>query len=221
VRIALEEACWKTIGINGDGSCVQLPQHVHCRNCPVYAGAAAQMLDIEAPPRYAQESTDVVASEKPVAPAEATAVVIFRIGAEWLALPSAIFKEVAADRLIHSLPHRRNGALLGVVNIRGELLVCASLTHILGVDGGIASGGMRRMLVIQEGSNRTVCPVDEVHGIERFQAQSFNQVPAILGAAALTYTRGVVSWRRRSVGVLDSDLILQALNRSFQSATLT
>jgi chemotaxis-related protein WspD len=221
VRIALGEACWKTIGINGDGSCVQLPQHVHCRNCPVYAGAAAQMLDIEVPPRYAQESTDVVASEKPVAPAEVTAVVIFRIGAEWLALPSAIFKEVAADRLIHSLPHRRNGALLGVVNIRGELLVCASLTHILGVDGGIASGGMRRMLVIQEGSNRTVCPVDEVHGIERFQAQSFNQVPAILGAAALTYTKGVVSWRRRSVGVLDSDLILQALNRSFQSATLT
>ena len=215
------EACWKTIGINGDGSCVQLLQYVHCRNCPVYARAAAQVLDIETPPHYVQESTEAVAGEKPAVAAQATAVVIFRVGAEWLALPSAIFREVAADRLIHSLPHRRSGALLGVVNIRGELLVCASLTHILGVDGGIASGGTRRMLVIQEGSNRTVCPVDDVHGIERFQPQSLNQVPAILGAAALTYTRGVLSWRRRSVGVLDSDLILQALNRSFQSATLT
>jgi chemotaxis-related protein WspD len=221
VRSTLRAGCWKTIGINGDGSCVQLLEYVHCRNCPVYAGAAAQLLDIETPPRYAHESTQAVAAEKPVAPAQTTAVVIFRIGAEWLALPSSIFREVAADRLIHSLPHRRSGALLGVVNIRGELLVCASLAHILGVDSGTAAGGMRRMLVLQEGSNRIVCPVDEVHGIERFQVQSLCRVPAILGASALTFTRGVLSWRRRSVGVLDSNLVHQALNRSFQSATLT
>ena len=221
MSITLSEGCWKTIGINGDGSCAQLLQYVHCRNCPVYAGAAAQVLDVDVPPYYAQESTRTVAAEKPIAFIQTTAVVIFRVGAEWLALPSAIFKEVAADRLIHSLPHRRSDALVGVVNIRGELLVCASLTHILGVAGGIAASGMRRMLVIQEGPHCTVCPVDEVHGMERFQTESLKQVPATLGAAAQSYTRGVLSWRRRSVGVLDSDLILQALNRSFQSATLT
>jgi chemotaxis-related protein WspD len=221
VRITADEGCWRTIGINGDGSCAQLLQYVHCRNCPVYAGAAAQLLDGETPPRYAQESTELVARKKPATPIQTTAVVIFRVGAEWLALPSAIFKEVATDRLIHSLPHRRSGALLGLVNIRGELLVCASLTHILGIDGVIGTGGMPRMLVIEEGANRTVCPVDEVHGIERFEAQSLKSVPATLGAAALTYTRGVLPWRRRSVGVLDSDLILLALNRSFQSATST
>ena len=214
--------CWKAIGIYGDASCVQLVQHIHCRNCPVYASAAAQLLDVETPGHYAQEWTQHIAVPKPATPVETLSVVIFRIAAEWLALPSAIFKEISGDRLIHSLPHRRNGALLGVVNIRGELLVCTSLEHILGVDAAAsAAGSVRRMLVIQQDNARTVCPVDEVHGIERFQPQDLKQVPATLAGAALTYTKAVLSWRRRSVGVLDAELLFHTLNRSCQSATST
>jgi chemotaxis-related protein WspD len=212
------EGCWKAIGIYGDASCAQLAQHIHCRNCPVYASAAAQLLDAEAPGTYTQEWTRHVAAQKPSAPAETLSVVIFRIAAEWLALPSAIFKEIAGDRLIHSLPHRRSGALLGVVNIRGELLVCTSLKHILGVDAGPA-GSVRRMLVIQRDNDRTVCPVDEVHGIERFQLQEFKKVPATLAGAAMTYTKEVLFWKQRTVGVLDADLLFHTLNRSCQSAT--
>jgi chemotaxis-related protein WspD len=215
------EGCWKAIGIYGDASCVELVQHIHCRNCPVHASAAAQLLDAEAPALYTQGWTQHVAAEKPAAPAKTLSVVVFRIAAEWLALPSAIFKEIAGDRLIHSLPHRRNGALLGVVNIRGELLVCTSLMHILGIDAAAAAGGVRRMLVIQQNNERTVCPVDEVHGIERFQLQEFKQVPAMLSGAAVAYTKSVLFWKRRSVGVLDTDLLFQTLNRSCQSATST
>jgi chemotaxis-related protein WspD len=213
--------CWKAIGIYGDASCVQLVQHIHCRNCPVYASAAAQLLNVEVPGSYTQEWTQHIAADKPAPPVETLSVVIFRVDAEWLALPSAIFKEIAGDRLIHSLPHRRNGALLGMVNIRGELLVCTSLQHILGVDAVTAAGNVRRMLVIQQNNYRTVCPVDEVHGIERFQLQDLKQVPATLAAAAVTYTKAVLSWKRRSVGLLDADILFHALNRSCQSATST
>jgi len=212
------EGCWKAIGIYGDASCVQLVQHIHCRNCPVYASAAAHLLDAEAPGLYTQEWTQHIAAQKPAAPAETLSVVIFRIAAEWLALPSAIFKEIAGDRLIHSLPHRRTGALLGVVNIRGELLVCTSLKHILGVDAA-AAGSVRRMLVIQQDNDRTVCPVDEVHGIERFQLQEFKKVPATLAATAVTYTKAVLFWKQRTVGLLDAELLFHTLNRSCQSAT--
>jgi len=38
-----EEACWRRIGVSGDRSCPELAQHVHCRNCPVYAGAAQRL----------------------------------------------------------------------------------------------------------------------------------------------------------------------------------
>jgi chemotaxis-related protein WspD len=221
VRATLIAACWKSIGTYGDGSCARLVEHIHCRNCLVYASAAAQLLDVETPAHYAQEWTELVAAGKSAAHGETMALVIFRVGAEWLALPSAIFKEVAPERRIHSLPHRRNGALLGVANIRGELLVCASLMHILGIDTGAAACSTRRMLVIEQNSDRTVCPVDEVHGIERFEPRALKQVPATLSGTALTFTKGVLSWKQRSVGVLDAELIFHALNRSFQSATST
>lgn len=217
----LIEGCWKTIGIYGDASCPQLQQHIHCRNCPVYASAAAQLLDVDTPARYAQDWTEHVAAAKPAAQSETTSVVIFRVAAEWLALPSAVFKEIAADRPVHSLPHRRDGALLGVVNIRGELLVCASLKRILGVETGVAAASAPRMLVIQQNGERTVCPVEEVHGVERFDPQDLKQVPATLAGAAVSYIKAVLFWRRRSVGLLDAELLFHALNRTFQSATST
>jgi chemotaxis-related protein WspD len=221
VSAQLIERCWKAIGIYGNGSCVQLQQHIHCRNCPVHASAAAQLLDVDPPVRYAQDWTEQVAAAKPPVQTETISVVIFRVAAEWLALPSADFKEIAADRLIHSLPHRRNGALLGVVNIRGELLVCTSLKHILGVDIGFTAASTPRMLVIQQKGDRTVCPVDEVHGVERFDPQDLKEVPATLAGAAVSYIKAVLFWRRRSVGVLDAELLFHALTRSFQSATST
>ena len=41
--------CWNKIGVRGDGSCPELERHAHCRNCPVYSAAAAQLLDAELP----------------------------------------------------------------------------------------------------------------------------------------------------------------------------
>jgi chemotaxis-related protein WspD len=35
--------------------------------------------------------------------------------------------EIVGPRPVHSLPHRRNPALLGLVNVRGELVICVSL----------------------------------------------------------------------------------------------
>ncbi|HBP1772226.1 TPA: chemotaxis protein CheW, partial [Pseudomonas aeruginosa] len=32
--------CWNRIGVHGDKSCERLAEHVHCRNCEVYAAAA-------------------------------------------------------------------------------------------------------------------------------------------------------------------------------------
>src|SRR5438445_8021579 len=66
-------------------------------------------------------------------PPARTSAVIFRIHSEWLALPTEAFQEVAERRRIHSLPHRRNGVVLGLVNIRGELLICVDLGRVLGI----------------------------------------------------------------------------------------
>ena len=61
-------------------------------------------------------------------------IVIFRIGPEWLALPTRVFQEIAERRTVHSLPHRQHGVVLGLINIRGELLICVSLGQLLGLE---------------------------------------------------------------------------------------
>src|SRR5262249_49367640 len=113
-RAAVDD-CWNRIGVHGDGSCSELKQHVHCRNCPVDTAAATELLNAALPGTYLDEWTSHVARAKVDDVAVDTrSVVVFRIGDEWLALATPVVIEVAATRPIHSLPHRQNRVVLGL-----------------------------------------------------------------------------------------------------------
>lgn len=222
------DACWNRIGVRGDSSCPELERHVHCRNCPVYSAAAISLLDAELPDDYQSLWTPLIARKQAPVEPDTHSVVIFRVGAEWLALPTALFREIAGVRAVHSIPHRRNGVVLGVVNIRGELLACVSLRQVLGLEPAVAARRQdrhrvleARLLVIECEGGRCVCPVDEVHGILRFAARELVEVPATLSRAAATYVKAVLPWQSRSVGVLDGPLLFHTFNRSLSSATAT
>lgn len=58
-------------------------------------------------------------------------VIIFRIGREWLALQASVCHEILNPIESHIIPHRSNRTLLGVVNVRGQLLLKVSLTEVL------------------------------------------------------------------------------------------
>jgi len=217
VRADLDD-CWNKIGVHGDGSCPELERHVHCRNCPVYSAAAARLLDAELPSGHLDEWTGHFSEEQKAEEAGTYSVVIFRIGAEWLALPTAVFEEVATLRAVHSLPHRRDGIVLGLANVRGSLLVCVSLGDVLGLEKAApAKTGHvrhRRLLVISREGSRLVFPVDEIHGIHRCQPSGLKEVPATVAKATATYTKSVLAWNGRSVGCLDDQLLFYTLNRS-------
>src|SRR5688572_790331 len=112
--------CWNRIGVRGDMSCPKLETHIHCRNCPVHEAAAALLLDARASSAYVQHWTEHIAEPKVIAEIDTDSVVVFRVGLEWLALSTLVFKEIASVRTIHSVPHRRSGVVLGLANIRGE-----------------------------------------------------------------------------------------------------
>ncbi len=212
--------CWNQIGVWGDGSCPELKKCAHCHNCPVYSAAALALLEAEPPAGYRDEWTSHFAREKVVAAPDVHSVVIFRVGIEWLSLPTAVFKEVASVRTIHTLPHRRGGAVLGLANVRGELLVCISLAEVLGLqrapDGkrGRRVSEQQRLVVISREGHRVGFPADEVHGIHRFPASELLPVPATVARAAASYTRAILTWRERAVGCLDDGLLFYTLNRS-------
>ena len=216
----MADACWNSIGVRGDGSCPELVRHVHCRNCPVYSDAARELLDGELPADYSAEWTTHVARPKRADKGGTQTIVIFRIGTEWLALPMPAVKEVADLRPIHSLPHRRSGVVLGLANVRGELLVCVSLGQVLGLEQSAEvnretrRAAYRRLLVIRRDEVRSACPVDEVHGVHRVRSRELKEVPTTVAKSTATYSKAMLSWEGRSVGLLDDQLLCYALQRS-------
>jgi chemotaxis-related protein WspD len=211
-------ACWNEIGPHGDGSCPKLQTFVRCENCPVYANAGVRLLDRVAPPEYRRDQKLYIARRKALPAPHRHSAVIFRINSEWFALPTQAFQEVTERRPVHSLPHRRHGILVGLVNVRGELLVCASLGHLLGLANLPPIETLRtvhqRLLVGDWGGGRIVFPVDEVCGIHRFDLQQLQEPPATLVKSHQTFTRGILHWEDRPVGFLDPNLLFAALDRS-------
>jgi chemotaxis-related protein WspD len=219
-RIAIN-ACWNNIGVHGDASCPELTTFIHCRNCPVYAAAAVDLLDIDTPAFDIERRTHDVAQDVPQAERDLYSVVVFRVGSEWLALPTISFQEVAGTRVIHAIWHRRGGAVLGLTNIRGELLICISPRYVLHIEpgpdvtGSGHGGGYKRFLVIERDGHRLVFPVDEVCGVERYHQGDLTAPPT----AAPPHITAVFPRHGKSVGVLDDQLLFHTIDRSLAFAS--
>jgi chemotaxis-related protein WspD len=207
--------CWNRIGIHGDRSCPLLEEHIHCRNCPVYSAAATSLLD-----RYALTRNDQDYLQGADAQIEVStrSILVFRLGEEWLGLPTRCLVEIAPLQTIHSLPHQRSRALLGVANVRGALVACLSMVDLLGLDPTAAvapsSRIMPRMLIVAAQGGPVVVPVDEVHGIHAIDEQLLDSASISGTHANARFTRGVLQWKDYSLRLLDEEQLLSAINRS-------
>ncbi|MCY1276210.1 CheW-like domain protein [compost metagenome] len=207
--------CWNRIGIHGDKSCERLAAHVHCRNCEVHAAAATLLLD-----RYAliREDTDSSVDDAEEDGRERRSTLVFRLGEQWLGIATRSLVEVAAVSPIHSLPHQRALALLGVTNVRGALVACLSLLELLGLEKGAETHDERRvvprMLIFASPGGPLVAPVDEVDGIHGIPLDAVVDPGRAPDLAARQFATGVVRWRERSITLLDEGLLLQAMARS-------
>jgi chemotaxis-related protein WspD len=219
--VAAVKDCWNLIGVRGDASCAELAVHVHCRNCPIYSSAAARLLDSEPPADYVRAWTQQTRQARNGAERAPVSALLFRVGAEWLALATNVLTEIASPRPIHSLPHRRGSVVLGLTNVRGALLACVSLRDLLGIAAGAAPDdkpgrAVERLLVMQRDGVRAACPVDEVHGVERFLERDLGAVPATVAGAESRLTRSILTWQRRTVGLLDEQTLFKAVERSLK-----
>jgi len=219
--------CWNTIGIHGDSTCPELSQVVHCHNCPVFAAAGRRFLDAPSPPGYLEEWTERLAAPAEEVAADREGALVFRLADEWLALPVRVLVEVTTSRPVHRVPHRA-GLLAGLVNIRGELYLCAHLGKLLGAERQAAAppaaepsrNGRRgpaevpatdRLLVIRRDADRWVFRVDAVEKVVRVARDGIGPPPATVGRSAAHLSRGVFAWDGRTVGLLDDERLFEAL----------
>jgi chemotaxis-related protein WspD len=185
-----------------------------------HGAGVLQLLDREPPSGYVRERTDHVYRKVETVEPGALSVFVFRIGVEWLALPTAVIQEIANAQNVHSIPHRHGGALMGLVSVRGELLICVSLGALLGLEAAAEPIGEkgentgRRLLVANREAQRVAFPVEEVYGVQRHQPEDLREVPTTFSKVAATYTTGLLPWRDKTVGCLDDALLFYALNKS-------
>jgi chemotaxis-related protein WspD len=204
--------CWNRIGVAGDQSCARLVQHVHCRNCEVYAGAAQQNLQRPVSGGYRDEWAAHFRQPPASRTRSDSAVLVFRVGREWLALPATMIDSVAPQGPAHRLPHRSGGALLGVVNVGGKLLPAISLASLLGVDNDEApkAGGRHtfaRLVVMQYEGQPFALPVADLHGIVRYAASALAAPAATINKGLVRYLSGVLNEADMHIGVLDAPLV--------------
>lgn len=184
--------------------------------------SANSLLAREPDDSYIAEWTSLLAGDSgPKDMAEAS-VVVFRIGEEWLALSTYICKQVADKRHVHSIPHRRDKFLLGMVNLRGQLTLCIALNQLLEIHAEDIDGKTtqelsdKRFLAIQKENETWVFPVSEIFGVIHTDLAKVQNVPVTVSKSTANYLKGVIPWNQKNVGLLDEELIFFSLRRSLQ-----
>jgi chemotaxis-related protein WspD len=209
--------CWNRIGVNGDGTCPELEAHVHCRNCPVFARAARGFFARRAPEGYLEEWAELLARPPEAASGDASALLVFRLGREWMALALSAVDEVTAPRPVHRVPHRTNRVFAGLVSLRGQLQLCVSLHGLLEVDPPDPADGppaYPRLVVIRRGPETWAFPAEEVAGVRYVAPDRLGKIPSTLTNPAGSFSRAVFAWDQgRSVDVLDEPRVFDALGR--------
>lgn len=219
--VSEREDCWNAIGVTGDRSCVELAEHTHCRNCPSYTSAAANRLD-----RPVEDATIDAATAYYASPAEeenvaSSSCFVFRIGGEWLAIPIGMLDEVIGAKPTHSLPHRRGSARVGIVSVRGDIIVHVSLAGLLGIPddaetpsvAGVHLRRAPRVVVLADARGRLAITVDEVLGFHSYGPAALRPVPSTLGQAIRSHATAMISMGDRVVGLLDGARVAASLSQ--------
>ncbi|HEU4844527.1 MAG TPA: chemotaxis protein CheW [Burkholderiaceae bacterium] len=213
--------CWNRIGVSGDQSCDKLARHIHCRNCEVYADAAQRNMQRAVGDSYRREWADHFRLPDDAGTLPDASCLVFRIGREWLSLPTSIFQSVAPQAAPHRLPHRHAPELRGIVNVGGTLYPCMSLAALLGIDEseGVAAAGRHtfaRLLLVRWDEQAFALPVADLHGIVRYVSATVLPPAATINKGLQRYLSGVLSHADMHIGCLDATLIGHQLARTLR-----
>lgn len=178
------------------------------------------LLDRHPSEEYLQAWTQALMKPVSVEKCDSLSVVVFRLAHEWLAMKTSVFKSVIHRRQIHSIPHRREKFLLGVVNVDGELQLCVALNELLGIEYSMSRSHHAsqddRMIAIAQNKELWVFPVDEVEGIHLWNVAMLENAPVNVSKSASNYLKGIISIKNKSIGLLDEELIFYSLKRGVQ-----
>jgi len=213
--------CWNRIGIWGESRerCSRLAELGHCRNCPVYSHTGRRLLERPIDEADRQEWTTAFARPPEKKVSTIRSAFVFRAGGEWLGLPAGLIQEVVDMGKIHSLPHKSNKVLRGLVNIRGKLEICFSIGAVLGIDRFEKPKtwnrylSPERLVVAARDGQRIVFPVSEMYGTYRYAEGMLQQLPITVSGSKAAFSKGILCVDDFEVGFLNDKILFGTLMR--------
>lgn len=214
--------CWNKIGVWGDKTspCEKLNNVIHCRNCEVYSNAGRTVLDRRLPDEYEADWAKIYSKSKKDKSSGTVSVTIFRLGNEWLALPTNIIDVISDISEIHSLPHQRTTIVRGLMNLRGQMSICVSLGKLLEVDKYESTENIdarnrtyERMIAINHNESSFIFLVSEVKSTYKYSPEELKSPPTTLANTKGTFTKGILLWKDKNVACLDADLLFYTLDK--------
>src|SRR5512135_2317652 len=111
---------------------------------------------------------------------QAEARLVFEVANVALALPLTAVSRILSSRPIRTIPHRSREGILGIVNVDGDLRLCASLAEVCALPGADRDRARSapRLIVIGTGQRAWVAPVDTVTGVAEILEDEGDEPPA-------------------------------------------
>ncbi len=139
-------------------------------------------------------------------------LLLFRLGEEWYAVKVSDVREIYQEYAVTSIPCVP-GFILGVVNIRGEIISVTDVAVLMGLDGdGESDDEEASAIVIQNEEATTAMVVDEIGDIVEVPVDGVEPPLSIIDKAQAEYVAGSVYIDGRLIGLFNTATILTPID---------
>lgn len=183
---------------------------------------AARLLNRQHPARYLEAWTrSLTRSVVDEGPRSRFSAGVVRMGDELFALPTRSVVEVQLVPAVRRLPGRTNDVFAGLVSLRGEIHLCASLHALFGLSeveraAAGTDGDERRLVVVERDGERWALIVDQVLDFRRFDADEVQAAQSTVAKSAVHFTDGVVPTEAGPAARIDVERLFHGLARSLR-----
>ncbi|MBL4775021.1 MAG: chemotaxis protein CheW [Mariprofundus sp.] len=174
---------------------------------------ADNIFELDAPEGYLEDWAKYLAMSHHQRDAEGHGVILFELADEVFAWPAVALQVTLSPRSVHVLPHRRSLILQGVSHVRGALLPCMSLAHLLGVERDKRDEASMPLLMVGEAYQPWLFSVDKLIGFYRYQNKALIHMP-VADEGQGCYSVGMFEYQGMSVSLLDTSLVMAAFGRA-------
>ena len=138
--------------------------------------------------------------------AETEEFLLFRLGGQSFALPTPLAREVLRVPKLVLVP-RVDQPILGIVNLRGQVLAVTDLCPLLGLtrETEVESG---RLIIVEAAGITTALAVEEVIGIRRFPVKEIEPLPPGEGGLPRHAATGQITLEQGMLVLLDLEQLL-------------